>query len=728
MSSRRIPLLSLTLGILLAVRAADTSSAPAPEAPFLTPEKSQVGEIGEIIVTARKREESLLEVPVSMSVISGNEILARGSQDIRDLQNSVPNFSWSGNNTNMAPSVLLRGINSFVQNNGFESGIGFYVDGVVMADPEEANIDLFDVDRVEVLRGPQGTLFGRNATGGIVNVITKAPTDHLEVDAQAETGNLNLRSANAAVRLPLGTEWRGSLSVFTTERDGYLKNLGPAGGTLGGWGRSAARGALVYEPSDALKIDLRTDYLNDTGATPNAWKIASGPGSSEQPGWFTMSQNTPAHEQRRQKGVSGTVTAVMPAGYVLTSVSALRDSVASGLLDDDFTAMNIATNGWYWDRHQFTQELRFESSKNNSLQWLLGTYYFRHHANTKQIIGFGPDFVGVIPGFFTDIGRINTDAYAAFFNATWDISTRLNIFAGARYTSEHKHAFYQQFGIAADGLPDLGPIGPSRTDHDISPTAGASIALNESRSLRAYCKYSRGFKSGGFNTELLDTLAYFTFAPEKVDTFEVGVKSPAFARRGFAMFSVFYSDYTNMQVNEQYIRSDGIQDSRINNAGHARISGAEMEVSASVGKLLEVSSGIGYAGARFITYLNGGGLGTNADGNRLAQVPKITASLSARYTPEISDVGRLVFLLQANYKSDVFHDSSNDPVGYIPGFVLVKASLGWEPRGGRWHVTLWSDNLLDRRYVTSAVNNQPGQLVILGEERTYGVRVAYAFR
>jgi iron complex outermembrane receptor protein len=713
-------------------------------------ESQQGTALEEIVVSARKRNESLQEAPVSVTAFSSAELQDRGSRSFADLMRVIPNVTTTN-------GLSIRGISYNQRNVGIEAGAGIYVDGVHTGRIQTFNQDLTDVERVEVLRGPQGTLFGKNSIAGAVNIVTHRPVDRFEGSVLADVGNMDHRRAELMLNVPMGSITALRINGFTSEEGGFVRNL-LDGGEYERGHATGGRAALAIHPAEQLEITLRGDYFKELrrdpypesslGEDPQTFPrqiIAPGPNS-------TVLTLLP---QGRRSMTGGSLTAEYKIAddLTFTSISAYRRNTDLGIEEEDNSPLdNIQVDFRDWQK-QWTQEFRLNGRAASRVDYVAGLYYYRQDATTSHAGILGTDFAIPIPGGFLvppgmlkptiPIGEIDTKAYAAFLDTTISVTPKFDVLAGVRYTKEDK-----DFDFRIDASPGAAPLfytiprdTDSASDSDVSPTVGLRYRFNDD--FNTYFRFAKGFKSGGWNADFIaatpgkpaPTVQSLYFRPEQAKTYEVGFKAETLAKRLRINAAVFYTDYTNLQVSQFFgINLDeGGELAVTGNAGSATIKGAELEVMALPVNNLTVTFGAGYQTAKYDTFENVDGAGGNANGRSFSGVPKFTLNASADYIHPLASSASLKARVDWSYRDAVFGDVQNTARLTTPGFGLVNARVGYAQ--DKWEVNVFAFNLLDREYLTAVSNDgfavaqgaAPVTDYRYGRPRTYGLEARITF-
>ena len=707
----------------------------------------------EITVTARKRSESLQETPISVTAFSADDIDERGARSFVDVLTFIPNVSTTN-------GLQIRGISYNQRNVGIEAGAGVYVDGVLTGRAQTFDQDLTDIERVEVLRGPQGTLFGKNSIAGAVNIVTRLPSQEFEGRALVDVGNQERRRGELMLNTPLGDAAALRVSGFYSSLGGYIRNMFD-GDEYGRTDSRGARMALLIDPTPDLRVVLRADYLRELERTP--WP-ESGSGVDPQrppprpvvaPGPYTSMFNLLPEQRRELKGFSGTVEYQINETMSFTSITAYRRNTDADRSDEDNSALDRISIDWKDEQKQTTQEFRLTGTAWSRVDYVAGLYYFKQDAFTQHTGNLGADFAIPIPGGFlvppgmqkpiTPRGDIDTEAYAAFFDTTIAVTDKLDVLAGLRYTEEDKDIV---FGIntSTEALPLFYPVPTgtdSSSDSDLSPTIGLRYQFSDE--LNAYVKYAKGFKSGGWNADFVSRtpggtapiVPSFFFEPEEAAAYEVGFKAELFDRRLRLNTAVFYTDYTNLQVAQFFginLEDDGGALAVTANAGSATIKGVELEVAAQPSDTLSVSAGVGYQSAEYDDFANIDGVGGNASGKRFAGVPRLTGNASVSYALPLQSSAQIKTRIDYSYRGSGYGDVQNTPRLETAGFGIVNARLGYASPDERWEATLWARNLLDKEYVQAKANeafavvqSSPVTTYSYGRPRTYGLEIQVNF-
>jgi iron complex outermembrane receptor protein len=711
----------------------------------------------EIIVTAQKRPENAQDVPISMSVV-GAAVLQDGAVvRIADFAGLVPNLYINTNDSLRATDISIRGIVSDPNNIDVEPSVGVYVDGVYMARPTTINSGLFDLDRVEVLRGPQGTIFGKNTIAGAIDFVSKLPTQQQEFDVTTQYGNYNDRLVQVIANTPLVTDVLAVRGAFQFERrDGFLTNL--AGPDNDDANNVNGRVSLAYTPTEAFSAILRVDGSRDRTHDEASVIFVPSPLFSGAP--FNVPQEVTSNpfdrvirespspfENRDVQGAS-LETDWKVAGGTLTSLIAFRHFKWSNYSSEDASDFDIFGTGILEDEHQNSEEVRFASDPSRPLTYVTGVYVDQQEENATAYAHVGTDVFSVFgepldsnptPGEGYIQLHTHDRSYAAFGQADYHFNSKWVLTGGYRYTQQYK--LINQYLVAdptGDFVPNVPAATYSRTD--IQPSYNTSLKYLFTENSMAYLTFSHGFKAGGFNafsfglTQANGQIA--EFAPEHINNYELGMKTTFADERVRLNADVFYMDYRDLQVSQNVENTTGIIDYVTSNAAKARSEGLELELEARLTTELEAGLGYGYTDAIYTSYP--GALpgtptqpfGANFSGNTLPESPKQSVSTSLDYTHTLSTEWNLIGRGEFIYRSSRYSDPNNTPALIAPEYDVVNLRVGAASADGALRIELWARNLFNRDYViirgygSSAFS--PGSIYeSIGDPRTYGVSFTY---
>ncbi len=705
----------------------------------------------EIVVTATKRSESLQDVPISITALTAADIEVTGAQQLQDLANSVPNLIYPSARQPGQADIAMRGIYTRVETHaiGLDPGFGVYLDGVYLGKNYASNADLGEIERVEVLRGPQGTLFGKNTISGAINIVSKKPGNEFEGKVVAEVGNYDRRQVRGSVNIPLVEDVLATrLSFNTTRRDGYVTNLFNNDDDIGNIDKYAGRFQLGYTPSDATVIYLNIDVgkseskvyaLENLPDPDNSFNDSSVDNKR-----FTISLEGSPNSTVETKGVSLSVEHELSNGYTLTSITGAREDETSNKYNVEFRPIDGFTSDNASQQTMWTQELRVASPVSDRYDFVAGLYYLKQDNKFDAASHVGQDWLPTLVGTLYSSGAVDVTSYAAFVHGNFHLTEALTLFGGVRYTEETKELSRFQSSDPAAILAAFKwfvgevPVPVDVEDKDPSWTVGLRYAL--SNEVQTYASVSRGVESGALNqaqkpADLHDNLIV---DPEYVTNYEVGVKSTMLDGRLRLNAALFYMDYEDLQVTFWDPNGGllGTGATLWRNAAAMTSKGLELELAYRPTDNLSVNAGIGYTDATFDKYSGvtdpRTGERVDASGNRAQMAPEWTVNASVQHELPLANGGTWLTRLDYNFVDERYSDrgATNSPDDLVPSHSLLNARLGYTSAGDNWGVYLWAKNLLDKEYVEerrffSFIGARMTERY--GEPRTYGLSATYRF-
>jgi outer membrane receptor protein involved in Fe transport len=694
------------------------------------------GAIGDIVVTAQRRSERLQDVPIAISAVTSTTLGNAGVNSTLQLEAAVPSLNVATGSGGLAVLPRIRGVGAQIEGPGIENSVATYIDGVYIAAPEASQLSLANIDRVEVLKGPQGTLFGRNATGGLINVITKDPTAELSGHANLTYGDYNTLEAVGYLAGPISDHIRADIGVqFSRQGDGYGTNFYNGAQNYKVYHDINVRSKWIFEPGVGTKLTLVGDYANlkknifyspyGANILPQSFRAAPFTGSI-----YDTDVDYAPPSTSKSGGVSLRVDQGL-GDLNFMSLTAYRANSSSYPTDYDASTNNFlninpfAQKGW-----QFSQELQLQSPGNAKFHWIIGAYYFDAKAQWDpfSIVGSGPlAFLGTIQNETEQ----KTQSYAGFAQADVKLGDHTTLTGGLRYTIEDR-----SYGGILTTF-DAAGAQTSLTDFDGFPgskltskklTFRAAINHRFDDRLMIYASFNRGFRSGGFNLSAPGTPA---FEPEGLDAYEVGFKADPIPGRLRLNVAGFYYNYTNIQV-QKYVGATAI----VVNGSGARIYGGEADLVATLAHNLKFTSGLSYTHDRFTAFPDapfyvGCPVGAelpcsaSAKGFPLPSVPTFTATAALDYTIPLGDGSRLL----AN--TNIYHNSgyTSDPGATFrqPAYDYINASLTWHSAGDKFSLGAWGRNLTDKAVFVQAAPASYGGFAQALPPRTYGVTAGINF-
>ena len=682
-----------------------------------------------IVVTARRREENLIDVPIAITAITGDQLANRGAADITALAETVPNVTLeSSRATNSTLSAFIRGVGQQDPVSGFEQGVGIYLDDVYLNRPQAAVLDIYDVQRIEVLRGPQGTLYGRNTIGGAIKYVTRRLDDVAHLSARATYGSYNqadgVITGSVAVGESKVIRIGGSLARLT--RDGFGKNLTTG---LENYDKDiwAGRGTIELHGT-GIFARLTGDYTHDTSNPRGGHRFIPGliSGAPVLANVYDTrgGLNFPVQEVTAW-GTSLFLEAEPAEGLTFRSISSYRkDDSATPIDFDALPAVDVDVPGYYFNR-QFSQEVQMLIDKGR-FNGLIGVYYLNASAQTQFDVRLFTTINGLTG--YTD-ADVDTETMAAFADFTFDVSDQLSLSAGGRYTWDERSAKILRQNYLGGGSPTFGgagiPFGAPGTNFRGKETftkftPRASISFKPNPDTTIYASFSQGFKGGGFDPRGAGSNApdlnndgmksdaeiaqFLSFRPEQVNSYELGYKAAMFDRRLTVALAAFRMDYTDVQIPGSVACTIGGLPSFcgvVSNAGKARMQGFEAEGKLRLGALT-LNGSVGYIDAKYLSYItNIAGVPTQvAPFRRVQNTPAWTGAVSASYAVDVGE-GRVDLGAGMSFKSKTFQFEIANPFLDQPAYQLVDASIVYHAPGKRWSLGVFGKNLTDERIKTS---------------------------
>jgi iron complex outermembrane receptor protein len=695
--------------------------------------------IEEVIITARKKAESLQDTPISVTAFTAQAIERAGIQDFGDVAQRTPGMQFGDFGDLKLSPTSLRGIVGGSGSAGADPAVGIYVDEIFLGQGAGASLDLFDIERVEVLRGPQGTLFGRNTIGGVVNVTTKRPTDTFEASAVLDAGNYSYLRGAASVSGPIIPDLlSGKLAFIAEDRGGTYTNpwLHRDVDTVHNW---STRAQLLFKFSPDTDLLLTADYkdvdqetlvfetlkYNESATLPFILDSAGLPRNTN-PFDYKVYTTEPTRETLTQSGIAATFRTKI-GGVNITNVASYRKHDYYSRTDTDRSPVDFLYDGDPEKVWRFSEELRANFTT-GPVQWLVGGYYFKQNTKNLSFVEIGADLADLfgdpsIAGLQTGSNAdLDTSSAALFGSATWEVNDRLEITLGGRYTRDKKSITYSQFDpLGLLGGTTAEPIVASDTWSEFTPNANARFHFT--KDVMGYVTVSKGFKSGGFNDALGDADG-IAFGPEMLWNYEAGLKAELFDRRLVANVAIYRMNWKDIQISSDDPRTT-VYDPIISNAGAAHSQGIEVELFAKPSANLTLGANLSLQEAE---YDEGELPSPTPPGPKLKRIPfapDYTFNLNGEYRipTRVGD-----FRLFGEYigRGTSYLTQDNQEDGKVKPYGLLNARISWESPNGRYTLTAWGKNLTEEVYMVRLFDlfNQDlvGQKsIILGEPRTYGV-------
>jgi iron complex outermembrane receptor protein len=686
----------------------------------------------EITVTARKREENLQSTPVAVSAFSATTMAERQMFTINDVAQYAPNlqFSSGAGGTTSSSNFFIRGIGQLDFITTTEPGVGTYLDGIYLARVTGAAIDLADIERVEVLRGPQGTLFGRNTIGGAVNIVTAKPSGEFGGKGTVRVGNRGLLEGNFTVDFPIADTLFGKVSMLARSTDGWGRNNWPGADDtkLGRESDVAGRAQVRWLASGTLTFDLSADWSKERGTgmphgmvafTDSDSTDAFNPGAAVPigPQYIVrhpddIQVNTPMRDELDVFGISLAGTLDLGEASV-KSITSYREQDGFNGQDYDGSPSAFLDQEVVLDQWQFSQELQvFGKSLDDRLDWLAGVYYFTEEGQFDSTI-----ILTEIPVLiFTGNG---TKSFAAFGQATYRLTDQVSATAGLRWTREKKNldvtTTFGPFMLIDNAMVD-------DTFKALSPKFGLEYQASDEMLL--YASVTWGFRSGGYNGRPFAPSDLTSFAEEKAVSYEVGVKSDWADNRVRLNVAAFYNDYTDIQVTATTQNVNGDFIVVTGNAAKAEIYGFEVELQARPTTELDIFASVGFTD-NTLEEQPGFSFGSET----LPNASKWSLSVGATYTLPVANFGEIAFGADYSYRSGFYPQFNTTPTSRENGYGLLNARIQFRPEHKPWQFALYGKNLTDEVYRTFGQTSGTNDTTIawFGRTREIGAELRFDF-
>lgn len=753
------------------------------------------GSVESVLVTARHVQEDVQHVPVAVDVLNSVQIEKTGQFTINQLQISVPSlYAATSNARNAAVNIRGLGSNTTIANDGLENGVGFYIDGVYYGRVGLSQFDLLDLEQVEVLHGPQGTLFGKNTTAGALNITTRKPTTTPEAQFVLQGGDFGFyQGAGSVSGGLLDDKLAGRLSFGYTSRGGYVKNI-TLHTNVRDYVNSSVRGQLLGNFTENLELRFIADFQRQVAHTAstddgvvttydNGAPVADNIITKAARFGYTLPTNSvwsritdvnsPVQANMEQWGVSLQADWKI-AGGTLTSITAYRAWNWYPLNDSDGTPLSAITLSHIVDhQQQFSQELRYAGEVSNDIDYQAGLYYFWQIVDGYTQFKYGKDaplfyfpavnpiYTAALSGYHTGaVSNPQTRSYAAFGQANWHITPELTLTGGLRYTYEDKNGIYDNRVLEAADISGFTPAqqatilavranfsrvwGYSSSLHNGNLSSLVTLAYQIDPDVLTYATWSQGEKSGGLNlANLPTTLTDPRVKPEKVDNYELGLKSKLFDGSLVANLAAYWTEVGDYQTLVYSLQPP--YQSAINNIPRVRSRGFETSFLWAPLDKVGIGLGTAYTDATYLSYQTGptpaerGPLATfpftDLSGKPLASVSKwvITATIDAAQSLGLngpSGIGPLEAYVHADtrYQSSLYTNASDSRYSRVPAYDLTNLRIGLRTEDSGWDLSLFSNNLLNQRYYLSRSLATTGLITgLAGDPRNSGItlRIKY---
>jgi len=696
---------------------------------------SQSSALEEVIVTAERRAQDAQDVPIALTIIGGSEISPSGISSISDVALKTPNLTFTQFNIG-EPQLFLRGLGTTIDSAGADPTVSVFIDDVYVGRSAGATSDLYDLERIEVLRGPQGTLYGRNVTGGAISIVTKRPSNEFEAKLGVTVGNYGLTVLRGLVDGPIGDNLAGNLSFSKRDRDGYAYS-NRSGQELDDADNFSLRGKLLWDISDNTELLLGFDYSTDdnNGQCRNLTKLDNPAGDHNAGGVFvpvlkqikadtnsedprTCAMTIEQYAERDVFGLSARLQMEFTNDLSLTSITAYRELEYSWLqelggLDSPPNLLSVEDNEGD-DADQISQEFRL-TKDGDRLFWVAGAYYFKENVDrfANVPIFFGPGSP-VAPGALLDrswLQSATNTSMALFGQVVWSMTDALALTLGGRHTWDEKemdNAYYSSPGNEVYNFKGL-----EESWDEFTPRVTVDWQVTDDHML--FATWSKGYKSGVFISQnTTAALAETPLEPEEATNMEIGAKTRWFDNR--LQFNLVYFDLEN--ENQQLFRLENFTLVSENFGTESR--GIELDFIAALGKNLTLSGMYASLDAEIV--------GGQFAGNVAPRSPDYKYSVALNYNAALGNGAILDFDASVSYSDNWYMEATNQGVSYMDDYSIVDASVRYTSSGGNWEVTLWGKNLSDELVTShSIVSSFGGSVELFAPPRTYGVTANYFF-
>jgi iron complex outermembrane receptor protein len=716
---------AVVAALMLPLGASAQSGAPDEE-------KNQAASLAGVTVTARKREETLQEVPVAVTAYTAESLDKLNVEDLGDLDAFVPNLTiYAARGSTSTVTAYIRGVGQSDPLWGVDPGVGIYLDDVYIARPQGALLDVFDVERIEVLRGPQGTLYGKNTIGGAIKYVSAPLEEDIYGRASLTVGNHNQGDVKASVNMPLGSGWVARVAAASLHRDGYGRNL-VTDQDVSDKEILAARATLGYVGNPDFWARFTVDWMDDQSGVRGARMLAANrfaPTLAPLDDRYDVRNGMPNVNDTSMDGASLTMGWNLGEAWTLKSITAFRESDTETNIDFDTLQNIIADVKAFYSDEQTSQEFQLNYDNAGAFRGVAGLYWFEGEAGGQVLNNF------FNLSFGDTQGVVDTDSIALYGEGTWDLTEQWSITGGLRWTDEEKSA--DVYNIGYTNATFTVPSGVVAADFEdsvsfsnLSPKLSIDYRWDENTLL--YALASRGFKSGGFNIRAQATAvprSRLPFDDEKVTSFEIGAKNSFLDDTVFLNLAYFHNDYKDIQLSV-FTEVPGSNPPTFfgdfANAGAGTVQGIEAEYAIQFSDAFSLQGNLAWLDAEYDEFL------TNnvdvSDNQKFTNAPEFSGAISGLYTSALASGGSLTGRVTYSYQSEVYPTTDLSEAIKQDGYGLLSAGLIWQTSGA-WSFALEGSNLTDKEYRTTGYNIAAlGVLTgFYGAPRTYSLTARYDF-
>jgi len=667
----------------------------------------------ELIVTAQMRDENLNEVPISISVLGKEVIESSAATGLSQLEYAVPSINFGRGGRKSRGEIAIRGVGDFSRNIGTDSRVVVYIDDVPLGRSSAFDADLLDVEQIEVLRGPQGTLFGANTVSGAINITTARPQDERKLTLHSAAGNFDYRLNSIKADIPLSDTLLSSFQVSHIDKSGFIQNI-TLDNDLQGSKLDSAKIKLAYMPTDMLTLNTSFDWLTDQSDATNSVALEGSNGFLFAPDPREVAHNSEEFEKRKIWGGAIRANQELDSGATLVSISALRRSEFEELNEEDYTPAATVFTIFNEQYEQWSQETRYISAQDSSFDYVLGLYGSTQKLSSERL--------AFLSGVTTRApGRVNTDTYALFAHGNYQLNERLKLSLGMRVQHEKKDI---DFTLEDEStIFTNGTLVDKQSTTNVLPKIGLSYAINDSGIL--YSSISRGTKGGGWNADFVASLDNISFSEEFATNIEAGYKSTLFNDLLTLNLSAFLTEYSDFQI-FQFVEMSNTTLLQLTNAGEVTSKGLELDTRVVASNNLSITFNAAYTDAVFDKFKNGGGDGIDYDNNTLPFAPEFTAFIGTTYTREFAANNQFSAHINYSYSDGYYSNAANETNQLIDNFFTLNGNINLR-LGEKLNISLWGKNLSDELYLRS--RDESFLRIARGyyeEPRSYGIALKYS--
>lgn len=684
--------------------------------------------IEEVFVTAQKRDENLLSVPISINVIQGDYIGKSGAFGLSELETSIPSINFGRGGRRTRGEIAIRGVGGFARNIGSQGRVVVYVDDVPLGRSTAFDANLANIEQIEILKGPQGTLFGANTIAGAINITSKSPLEEHSHSLRTDFGDRAHSLISIDSNIPVSENLLMAFQLGHRQNEGHISNS-LTNQDLQGSNVDSTRLKLLYSPTDKLTIHAGFDWLKDNADATNAEALADATfagvpltGFSDSPNPNEVNHDAKEFENRKVWGTSFKAEYVLNNLNKFISITAYRSSEFSELSEEDYSAIPLSTSIFDEEYEQWSQEFRLVSAADDYIDYVVGLYLQTNDIST----GRSAELVlsPTLTLSATTPGELKSHTYAIFGNVNYQISDQWKLTTGARYQYEDKEIDYSITDTT--GNFDNGSIPPADKNQSFSSFhPKISLSYESENGTLTYTSIATGGNSGGWNADFVTDINNTEYNSEKSIGLELGYKNKFYDERASFSAALFHTKFSDFQV-LQFRPAVGARE--ITNAGKAKTEGAEFELLYYINDFIDIQWNTNFVNAEYTDFKNGGGDGIHYDGNKLAYAPELTSffaiNINKTISPGVDSYYHFSYSYSDGYFSQPANNNTTDEVG---SYFVINGHMGLTLEE-RFDISLWGRNLTDEQYLRfrglSFLGVQRGYYE---EPRTLGISITTQF-